>query len=574
MKLNNILKDKRFKLSIGLIFLIFIFNFFINNISSTHINYLDFIQKIEQNQVKEVRLTDSNYITFKEHGSTKILKTDNPKIENFKEYLLLNNISVKEGGFISFTGVIGIFTIAGVLFFIYKGQGKKGFMDTNFSEVSTDENKIYFKDIAGNEEAKENAKDIIDFLKNPQKYAKMGARVPRGIIFYGSPGTGKTLMARAIASEASVPFYSVCGSDFVEMYVGVGASRIRGLFKEARKHKKAVIFIDEIDALGKRRASNTAGGNEERDQTLNALLSEMSGFSGDEGIIIIGTTNRMDILDEALIRAGRFDRHIEIGLPDQPARKKIIELHLKNKNFDPSISTEDLAKKTVYFSGAMLESLINEAAIFAIKSNEDIITKEHIDKAYLKVIAGDEKKDTSSILEADKKTTAFHEAGHALVTKILDKDTTISKISIIPSSKGAGGFCINIFKEKMFYTKKDLENQIMISYAGRAAEEIIFGKEGITTGAENDIEKATKIIIDYVGKYSMNSDTVLLNTTLIEGSQKKLQNEYHEVSSRLYKRTLNIINQNLSMLYKLAEILLSKEVLEEVEIDNIFYTLN
>lgn len=571
MEYIKILKNKKIRLIVSLVFLIIVFAFLFKSSNKTYVSYIDFIQKIEQNQVEEVFLTEKSYINFKEINSDLIFKTDNPKISDFKEYLLINNVKVTERMNTNILqGFTSIILILCVGTFIYKSQKKKFSTSTEFSQESL-QNNIYFKDIAGNEEAKENAKDIIDFLKEPEKYTKMGARIPRGIIFYGSPGTGKTLMARAIASEAGVPFYSVCGSDFVEMYVGVGANRIRSLFKQARKHKKAVIFIDEIDALGKKRATNVNGGNEERDQTLNALLSEMSGFSKeDDGIVIIGTTNRMDILDDALIRAGRFDRHIEIGLPDKSGRRKIIDLHLKNKAFSSDICLDDLAKKTVYFSGAMLESLINEATIFAIKENEEKITKAHLDKAYLKVVAGDEKKDTSSILESDKKITAFHESGHALVTKILDKDTTISKISIIPSNKGAGGFCLNIFKEKMFYTKRDLENQIMISYAGRATEEIIFGKENVTTGAENDIEKATKIIIDYVGKYSMNSENGLLCPKLIENSDRYLQKEYNKVATRLYNKTKEIIYNNLDLLNTLASELILNEILDEDEINNIF----
>ncbi|MDE6357511.1 MAG: ATP-dependent metallopeptidase FtsH/Yme1/Tma family protein, partial [Eubacteriales bacterium] len=434
------------------------------------------------------------------------------------EMLLENNVSVKEVTSFNtcISSVLGFLLIGIVFFVVYKNYGKT--TKTTIAVKNFQENEdgaIYFKDIAGNEEAKENAKDIIDFLKEPEKYEKIGARVPKGIMFYGEPGTGKTLMAKAIASEAKVPFYSVCGSDFVEMYVGVGASRVRNLFKTARQHKKAVIFIDEIDAIGKKRSSNANNSNDEKDQTLNALLSEMSGFSKDSGIIVIATTNRLELLDEALLRAGRFDRHIEISLPDRMAREKIIQLYLKNKNIDETVNIEQIAKKTVYFSGAMLENLINEASIFAIKDNKDAINSKHIDKAYLKIMAGDEKKERGAIREEDKKITAFHEAGHAILTKFLEPSTSISKISIIPTTKGAGGFCLNIPKDKLFYSKKDLENQIMIAYGGRIAEELIFGTENITTGAYNDIEKATNIIIDYVAKYGFSSENGLLNLSKI-----------------------------------------------------------
>ncbi|MDE6181805.1 MAG: ATP-dependent metallopeptidase FtsH/Yme1/Tma family protein, partial [Eubacteriales bacterium] len=461
------------------------------------IPYNSFLEKLENKKIDKVFLTEGEKIRFIEINEDKIFITDNPRTFNFKENLLKNGVSVKEATSFNtgISSILGILLIGGILFIVYKNFNKKEkttIVVENFQE--NEEGAVYFKDIAGNEEAKENAKDIIDFLKEPEKYEKIGARIPKGIMFYGEPGTGKTLMAKAIASEAKVPFYSVCGSDFVEMYVGVGAARVRNLFKNARQHKKAVIFIDEIDAIGKKRSSNINNANDEKDQTLNALLSEMSGFSKDSGIIVIATTNRLELLDDALLRAGRFDRHIEISLPDRIAREKIIELYLKNKNIDETINIKQIAKKTVYFSGAMLENLINEASIFAIKDNKDTINISHIDKAYLKIIAGDEKKERGAIREEDRKITAFHEAGHATLTKLLEPTTSISKISIIPTTKGAGGFCLNIFKDKLFHSKKDLENQIMIAYGGRIAEELIFGLENITTGAYNDIEKATNII--------------------------------------------------------------------------------
>ena len=470
-----------------------------------YISYIEFYKKVNNKEIDTIFYNNSDKIKFKEKNNDTVFITDNPRTENFKQEMLINGIDFKEQLNIgnSLTAILTIILISSLIFVIYKKNKKNTILVKEFN--TEDKNNIFFKDIAGNEEAKENAKDIVDFLKYPEKYEKLNARTPKGIIFYGEPGTGKTMMAKAIASEANVPFYSVCGSDFMEMYVGVGASRVRNLFKKARENKKAVIFIDEIDAIGKKRSNSLQNSNEEREQTLNALLTEMSGFSKDENIVVIAATNRIDILDDALIRAGRFDRHIEIGLPDKVAREKILTLLLENKKTDKTIDIKDIAKKTIYFSGAMLDSLVNEASIIAIKDNKEEINITHIDKAYLKILAGDEKKDKSFLNSKDKKIIAVHEAGHAIVTKVLNV-ATISKISIIPTIKGAGGFCVNIFEDNLFKSKKELENQIISLYGGRCAEEIIFGNDNVTTGAYNDIEKATNIIIDYISKYGMDNN--------------------------------------------------------------------
>lgn len=537
------------------------------------IPYKAFLQKLEDKEIDKVFLTGGEKIKFKEKDTEQIFITDNPRTFNFKEMLLQNGVFVKESSSFStgVSSVIGFLLIGFVFFIVYKNYSKTektAIPVENFQE--SQDGAIYFKDIAGNEEAKENAKDIVHFLKEPEKYEQIGARIPKGLIFYGAPGTGKTLMAKAIASEAKVPFYSVCGSDFVEMYVGVGAARVRNLFKKAREHKKAVIFIDEIDAIGKKRSSNFNNANDEKDQTLNALLSEMSGFSKDNKIIVIATTNRLELLDDALLRPGRFDRHIEIALPDKIAREKIIQLYLKNKKVNKNIDIKEIAKKTVYFSGAMLENLINEASIFAIKEEKDEIDNNHIDKAYLKIMTGDEKKERDGIRDEDRKITAFHEAGHAILTKFLDPTTSISKISIIPTTKGAGGFCLNIFKDKLFYSKKDLENQIMIAYGGRASEELIFGAENITTGAYNDIEKATNIIIDYVSKYGFSSENGLLSFSKIFKEDECIKEKYKEISIALYEKAKQILKDNQEYLFKIAEELMEKETLDEEDIELIF----
>ncbi|WP_064505516.1 ATP-dependent zinc metalloprotease FtsH [Defluviitalea phaphyphila] len=546
--------------------------------------YSTFLEKVEAGQIEEVVIDGSSKMKVKVKGDldTSYI-TDNPRNPELKEFLLKKNIKVEETDSITTTNIFQGLIMLGIFFIAFRYASKKitpqnsgSSMNLNIKELEF--NKIQhfsFSDVAGNEEAKEQVEDIIDFLKNPEKYVKYGARMPKGIIFYGPPGTGKTLMAKAISGEAKVPFFSVSGSDFVQMYVGVGASRVRELFEKARKAGKAVIFIDEIDALGKKRANNPTGGNDERDQTLNALLTEMSGFKENEGIIVIAATNRLDILDEALLRPGRFDRHVEIGLPDVNGREHILKLHVKNKPISDQVDLKKLAKQTVYFSGAMLENLLNEAAIISAKRNGKFIDWNDIDKAFYAVVAGSEKKNRDAILKIEREITAYHEAGHALITKLVAPNNTVSRVTIIPSTKGAGGFSMNIPPDKMYYTKKEMEAQIKINLAGRVAEELIFGEDNITTGASNDIEKATKIIRDYIIKYGMSKKVGLLNMDVLFNNksqgfvEKTLIEECSKSIKRLYDETKETMIENKFYLNQIAEILLLKESINEDDLNDI-----
>ena len=570
---------KNIKMKIGVSVFILIIAVFIgvelnpNKKTVEKIPYTEFVSKLNNKEIESVVISESPKMNFILKDNDIIYETDNPRNLELKELLLLQDVSVAESSYVS--GLSILQTITSILFFVvifyfvYKTMNKNTAKTPMAMEIEKhDKKEIAFDDIAGNEEAKESVKDIVDFIKNAEKYSKYGARMPRGVIFYGRPGTGKTLMAKAIAGEAGVPFYSVSGSDFVQMYVGVGASRIRDLFAKARQAEKAVIFIDEIDALGKKRSNAAIAGNEERDQTLNALLTEMSGFNSTEGIVVIAATNRLDTLDEALLRPGRFDRQVEIGLPDLSARKSILELYMKGKPMNKEVTAEDIAKQTVYFSGAMLENLLNEAAIHAAKNESEYINKDDIDKAYYTVIAGAEKKDRSNVLALDRKITAYHEAGHGLLAKLVLPENTVSKITIIPSTKGIGGFCVNIPPDKMYYTKKELESKIIVDLAGRASEEIIFGNDYITTGASNDIEKATGLIKDYVMKYGMSEETGLLCAELFEQKDRS----YVECSrhiERLYQEAKQLLLHNRDKLSCIATALLEKETLHEEDLDYI-----
>lgn len=545
------------------------------------ISYPTFIQWVQAHEVEQVTLGTGSSLSFQVKDDPKVYRTDNPRKEGLKEELLLQGIEVKEGAeTLSILQYLMSTVLMGVMFFaIYQAvkKGKSGRdqqMALHNAMVPADKLKMGFNHIAGNVEAKEQIKDVIDFMKTPDKYTKLGAKMPKGIILYGPPGTGKTLMAKAIAKESGVPFFSVSGSDFVQLYVGVGASRVRELFKEARKHEKAVIFIDEIDAIGKKRSQGVMQGNDEKDQTLNALLTEMSGFKDGDGIIVIAATNRLDTLDEALLRPGRFDRQIEIGYPDIRAREEIIKLYFKSRPVSEAVKSSEWAKQTVYFTGAMLENLINEAAIEAANRGCDCIDNDHLEVAFYTVIAGKEKKDRSMISEMDRKITAYHEAGHALITKLLLPENNIAKVTIIPSTKGAGGFSMNIPKDKLYLTKGELIAQIKVSLGGRAAEELIFGKEHITTGASNDIEKATKALRQLQLKYGMDDEMGLINLSVLTGEAHFNDPAWIEKSCKqmqvFYEETKRLLLESQPILCQLAEALLERETLNEREIASFF----
>ncbi len=551
---------------------------FMGKVEPVVLHYNEFLDQVKAGKVETVYYVDDPKLEGLLKNGKEFI-TDNPRTESFKETLLMHNVKVEENtansivtNIIGFVGFIVVF--AGMAIFMSKQSSKQTSMEfnkmSNMEAIPQGDITVTFASVAGNEEAKESIMDLVDFLQNPEKYAKYGARIPRGVILYGPPGTGKTLLAKALAGEAGVPFYAVSGSDFVQIYAGLGAGRIRSLFKKAREHQKCVIFIDEIDALGKKR--DGMNGSDENDRTLNALLTEMSGFNENEGIIIIAATNRLDTLDEALLRPGRFDRQIEVGLPDVNARRQILKLHSSRKPMAPGIDLGRLAQETVYFSGAELEALLNEAAILAAKQNTDEIMHEHIDKAYYTVIAGEEKKDRSTISQEDRELIAYHEAGHALITKLVAPENRVTKVTIIPSTKGAGGFSMNIAPDKMCRSKKEMLNQIRISLGGRAAEEIILGEDNITTGASNDIEKATSTILAMMKRFGMNQSTGLLNYDVVNnysntGIDRIMLDECKKTIHQLYEETKNILHNNVSLLEKIAQMLLEKETLNEDDLD-------
>ena len=453
------------------------------------------------------------------------------------------------------------------------------------ARMTTDKDKqISFKDVAGLQEEKEELSEIVDFLRTPKKYIQVGARIPKGVLLEGPPGTGKTLLAKAIAGEAGVPFFSISGSDFVEMFVGVGASRVRDLFENAKKHSPCIVFIDEIDAVARSRGTGMGGGHDEREQTLNQLLVEMDGFGANEGIIVIAATNRVDILDPAILRPGRFDRKVEVGRPDVKGREEILEVHAKGKPLSEDVDLEQIARTTAGFTGADLENLLNESAINAAKAGKSYIVQEHIKKAFIKVGIGTEKK-SKVISDKEKKITAYHEAGHAILFHVLPDVGPVYTVSIIPTGRGAAGYTMPLpEKDEMFYTKGRMLQHIIVALGGRVAEELIF--DDITTGASADIKRATQIAKDMVTKYGFsdtigmisydNEDEVFIGRdwgqtrSYSEDVARKIDEEVKLIIDECHERARKIINENSDVLHKSANLLLEKEKINREEFESLF----
>lgn len=463
-----------------------------------------------------------------------------------------------------------IFAILGLIFTSNKEKRHAFTKIGHEGETYTAPN-MTFEDVAANEEALKSLMGLSDYLKNPEKYAANGARMPKGVLLYGPPGTGKTLMARALAGEANVPYIAMSGSDFVHMYVGVGAGRVRELFKKARKAGKCVIFIDEIDALGKRRSDAVS---EERDQTLNALLSEMSGFRGGEGVIVLAATNRIEALDPALLRPGRFDRQIEVGLPGKRERLEILRLHSRNKPMHSTVNLEKLAEDTCAFSGASLEALLNEAAILSVQRGASMIEKTDIDLAFINTVAGADKISTADASE--RCIIALHEAGHAVVSLKLLKTSRIKRISILPASRSMAGYNLSIPAEKTILRKNDMENQLAVILAGRAAEVMINGDDGLTSGASGDLAKAAELAGAMITELGMGDDpsVSLRALSVASGSPIHAEQAITALLNRMYAKAAQVLSENSDLLMRLTEALLQHETLDEEEIYEIFSVEN
>lgn len=589
--------------AIVLIIIISSSSFMLRNYEKTElISYTEFENKWIGNEIKEVEVNplrmevtgiSADDTKFKLYVTDEVfngLIHDDPR-----EDIKISYLPVPYNNIWSTIIPIGCFVVViGYLFFLYRTQqgvdnsnSKSGILGFGKSNARIDDEKakkVTFADVAGADEEKAELEEIVDFLKKPGKYTELGARIPKGVLLVGPPGTGKTLLAKAIAGEANVPFYSISGSNFVEMFVGVGASRVRDLFEQAKRSAPALIFIDEIDAVGRQRGAGLGGGHDEREQTLNQLLVEMDGFSDNEGIIMIAATNRPDILDKALLRPGRFDRQIVVGSPDKSGRIEILKIHTANKPLDNDVELDILAKRTPGFSGADLQNLANEAALLAVRNNKKKISMEEFEEAITRVIAGPEKR-SKTISDTDRKLTAYHEAGHAVVMKLLKHSDPVHKISIIPRGM-AGGFTMHLPNEDRAYTSKEkLKDEMVALLGGRVAEKLILGD--ISTGAKNDIDRATAIaramVMDYgmsdkIGTISYGDDQgetfigrdFRRGRVFSEKISSEIDIEVKSFISEAYYRAETIIKENINKVHSVANELLEKETLDKDEFENIF----
>lgn len=567
--------------------------------------YSDLITYVKSGQVKELHVTgnradailnDNRNITTTVPNMTEIyqdigadirdqiksgtLKFDTPQQSNSSFWLsTLSSLAVI------------VITIVGFSLFMQSQAGGIGGKGGGFSfgrsraKMNLDEvTHVKFKDVAGADEEKAELQELVEFLKTPDKFIALGARIPRGVLLVGPPGTGKTLLAKAVAGEAGVPFFSISGSDFVEMFVGVGASRVRDLFDQAKKMAPAIIFVDEIDAVGRSRGTGMGGGNDEREQTLNQLLVEMDGFGSNRGIIVIAATNRPDILDHALLRPGRFDRQVVVGLPDVKGREEILKVHITGKKLDPEVNLSAIAKTTAGFSGADIENLTNEAALLAAKRNKSLIGKSEFDEAMIKVIAGPEKK-TRVMTEKEKKLVAYHESGHAIATRVLFGANRVHQVSIIPRGR-AGGYTLSLpTEDKRYISKTEMLEDIVVMLGGRIAEKMIMGD--ISTGASNDIERATKTAQEMVMKYGMSDElgpiafVTSAEDTLKSmggGSSKsysesvatKIDNTVKKYIDECYSKCEKILTEKIDALHRVAKHLMEYEVMDGEDFEKVF----
>ena len=601
--MKNGIKSLAMWLIIFIIFIVLISSIIDN--TENRLAYSELLSKVEAGEVKEIEISADKVkanVKLKNQNVTK--EVNIPSVEHLmsalEDSMKTGTIKVTEKSESLFVTILSLLTPFGILiiffifWFLFMNSGAQGGAGSNktmsFGKSRakilnpTDKTKVTFNDVAGVDEEKEELEEIVEFLKNPRKFTEMGARIPKGVLLVGQPGTGKTLLAKAVAGEAGVPFFIISGSDFVEMFVGVGASRVRDLFEQAKKNAPCIIFIDEIDAVGRQRGAGLGGGHDEREQTLNQLLVEMDGFSANEGVIVIAATNRPDVLDKALLRPGRFDRQIVVSAPDVKAREEILEVHSRKKKLGEDVDLKLIAKNTAGFAGADLENVLNEAALLAARRNLEVIGMKEIEDAMVKVTMGPEKKSRVRS-QKENKLVAYHEAGHAVVSRYLPTQDPVHQISIVPRGMAGGYTMYRPTEDKSFMSKTEMEENIVSLLGGRVAEKLIL--DDISTGASNDIERATKIARSMVTKYGMSDrigammlgssqEEVFLGRDFAQGKEYSeetaslVDTETKRIIDKAYEQAINILNTHIDKLHAVAKVLLEKEKIEGEEFDEIF----
>jgi cell division protease FtsH len=570
--------------------------------AATDVEYSKFLDDVFDNKVKKVEFSGESsgaatvlkFTRDNDTVGTTVGPYDRELINDLVKYnveMVQQKPSTSPGFWSLLVNFLPIIFLVAIFIYIVRqmqGAGKGGAMSFGRSRAKMqgeDQVKVTFQDVAGCDEAKEEVGELVEFLRDPGRFQKLGGRIPRGILMVGNPGTGKTLLARAIAGEAKVPFFSISGSDFVEMFVGVGASRVRDMFDQAKKHSPCIIFIDEIDAVGRHRGAGLGGGHDEREQTLNALLVEMDGFEGGEGVIVIAATNRPDVLDPALLRPGRFDRQVVVGLPDVRGREQILKVHMRKVPLDADVDAMTIARGTPGFSGADLANLVNEAALFAARENAKDVRMEHFDKARDKILMGAERR-SMVMSEEEKRNTAYHEAGHAIVGRMVPEHDPVYKVTIIPRGRALGVTMYLPEGDKYSLNRVAIQSQLCSLYGGRVAEELIFGSDKVTTGASNDIERATKMARNMVTKWGLSEElgpiayaeeegevflgrSVSQTKNVSDDTAKKIDEVVRDILDKAYARTKQILTDNVDKLHMMAEALLTYETIDVSQIDAI-----
>ena len=564
---------------------------------ANQLGYSEFIAQVKEGNVTRVTIQDRT--VHGEMANGERFQTYSPDDPKMIDDLLANGVTVvakprEEQGLLTqiFISWFPMLLLIGVWVFFMRqmqggagGRGAMSFGKSRARMLGEDQVKVTFADVAGVEEAKEEVAELVEFLRDPGKFQKLGGKIPRGVLMVGSPGTGKTLLAKAIAGEAKVPFFTISGSDFVEMFVGVGASRVRDMFEQAKKHAPCIIFIDEIDAVGRHRGAGLGGGHDEREQTLNQLLVEMDGFEGNEGVIVIAATNRPDVLDPALLRPGRFDRQVVVPLPDVRGREQILKVHMRKVPAADNVKPSIIARGTPGFSGADLANLVNEASLFAARANKRVVEMEDFERAKDKIMMGAERR-SMVMSEAEKTLTAYHESGHAIVGRMVPDHDPVYKVSIIPRGRALGVTMYLPEEDRYSLSKQGLESRISSLFGGRIAEEIVFGAEKVTTGASNDIQRATELARNMVTKWGLSErlgpltysedegevflgHSVTQHKSVSDGTAHTIDEEIRTIIDRNYERATRILNENLDKLHAMAEALMKYETIDAQQIEDI-----